>query len=131
DKVNQEFMEALGKRKELKGLFTFYAANYPQYELIIDNELAMQKGVSIGKAMENLDILIGSTYEQEFTRFNTFFKLYTQDGTAYRKLPSYIMEYYIKSEHAEMVPCAAFMTMRKIHSTNDITPFNPYTSDSI
>ncbi len=35
DKVNQEFMEALRRRKELTGLFTFYAANYPQYELII------------------------------------------------------------------------------------------------
>ena len=35
------------KRKELTGLFTFFAANYPQYELVIDNEVAMQKGVSI------------------------------------------------------------------------------------
>lgn len=131
DKVNQEFMEALGKRKELKGLFTFYAANYPQYELIIDNELAMQKGVSIGKAMENLDILIGSTYEQGFTRFNTFFKVYTQAAPEYRKLPSDLMEYYIKSEHGEMVPYSAFMTMRKIHGPNEITRFNLYTSSSI
>ncbi|MDP2323222.1 MAG: efflux RND transporter permease subunit, partial [Gammaproteobacteria bacterium] len=61
DQINQEFMAALGKRKELSGLFTFYAANYPQYELEIDNQAAMQKGVSIGKAMDNLNILIGST----------------------------------------------------------------------
>ena len=48
------------------GIFTFFAANYPQYELVIDNAAAMQKGVSIGQvfSMENLDILIGSTYEQ-------------------------------------------------------------------
>ncbi|HNU43292.1 MAG TPA: efflux RND transporter permease subunit, partial [Cyclobacteriaceae bacterium] len=62
DKINTEFMNALHQRKELTGLFTFFAANYPQYELIIDNELAMQKGISIGRAMENLNILIGSTY---------------------------------------------------------------------
>jgi len=53
DKINQEFMDNLRKRKELTGLFTFFAANYRQYELEIDNEAAMQKGVSIGKAMEN------------------------------------------------------------------------------
>ncbi|MCB0512292.1 MAG: efflux RND transporter permease subunit, partial [Bacteroidetes bacterium] len=29
DKVNKEFMANLGKRKELTGLFTFFAANYP------------------------------------------------------------------------------------------------------
>ena len=56
DKINQEFMENLRKRPELKGLFTFFAANYPQYELEFNNELAMQKGVSIGDAMENLNI---------------------------------------------------------------------------
>ena len=68
DRINREFMDALGERKELSGLFTFYAANYPQFELIVDNERAMQKGVSIGKALSNLDILIGSTYEQGFVR---------------------------------------------------------------
>ena len=59
--VTDKFMAALTKRKELKSLFTFFASNYPQYELIINNDVAMQKGVSIGKAMDNLYILIGST----------------------------------------------------------------------
>ena len=68
-------MEALEKRPELKGLFTFYSANYPQYELKINNKIAMQKGVTISKAMENLNILIGSTYEQGFIRFGRFFKV--------------------------------------------------------
>src|SRR5690606_8276087 len=30
EKVNDEFMDALRSRAELKGLFTFFAANYPQ-----------------------------------------------------------------------------------------------------
>ncbi|MEQ9209830.1 MAG: efflux RND transporter permease subunit, partial [Pseudomonadales bacterium] len=59
DKVNKQFIDDMSKRKELTGLFTFFAANYPQYELELDNKVAMQKGVSIGKAMENLNILIG------------------------------------------------------------------------
>ncbi|MBV6485763.1 MAG: Efflux pump membrane transporter BepE [Flavobacteriales bacterium] len=131
DKVNTMFMEALHKRPELTGLFTFFAANYPQYELIIDNELAMQKGVSIGKAMKNLDILIGSTYEQGFVRFNTFFKVYTQSAPEYRKLPKDIMNLFIKSEHGEMVPYSAFMKMEKKQGPNEITRFNLYTSSSI
>lgn len=131
DKVNADFMEALRKRPELAGLFTFFAANYPQYELIIDNELAMQKGVSIGKAMENLDILIGSTYEQGFVRFNTFFKVYTQADPEFRKLPKDILNLYIKSEHGEMVPYSAFMRMEKKQGPNEITRFNLYTSSSI
>lgn len=131
DEVNKKFMEALQKRKELTGLFTFFAANYPQYELIIDNELAMQKGVSIRKAMENLDILIGSTYEQGFVRFNTFFKVYTQSAPEYRKLPSDVLNLYVKNVHDEMVPYSSFMTMKKTQGPNEITRFNLYTSSSI
>lgn len=131
DKVNTEFMTALGERQELAGLFTFFAANYPQYELIIDNELAMQKGVSIGKAMDNLDILIGSTYEQGFIRFNTFFKVYTQAGPQYRKLPSDVLSLFIKNDHGDMVPYSSFMKMKKTQGPNEITRFNLYTSSSI
>jgi len=131
DKVNMEFMEALKQRKELSGLFTFYAANYPQYEIVIDNEKAMQKGVSIGAAMENLNILIGSTYEQGFTRFNTFYKVYTQSGPEYRRLPSDILNLYVKNNRDEMVPYSSFVTMKKTQGPNEITRFNLYTSSSI
>ncbi|MCS7003755.1 MAG: efflux RND transporter permease subunit [Cytophagales bacterium] len=131
DKVNTQFMEALKARKELSGLFTFYAANYPQYEILIDNQTAMQKGVSIGKAMENLNILIGSTYEQGFTRFNNFFKVYTQASPEYRRLPSDLLKLFVKNEKGEMVPYSSFMTLRKTQGPNEITRFNLYTASFI
>jgi HAE1 family hydrophobic/amphiphilic exporter-1 len=131
DKINQEFMAALGKRKELTGLFTFYAANYPQYELEIDNKAAMQKGVSIGKAMDNLNILIGSTYEQGFIRFNNFFKVYTQASPEFRRYPSDVLNYYVKNEEGEMVPYSSFMKMKKKQGPNEITRYNLYNSATI
>ncbi|MFN0062978.1 MAG: efflux RND transporter permease subunit [Myxococcaceae bacterium] len=131
DRINQSFMDELRKRKELTGLFTFYAANYPQYELVIDNAAAMQKGVSIGKAMENLGILIGSTYEQGFIRFGQFFKVYTQAAPEYRRLPSDILQLYVKSDRDEMVPYSAFMTMKKQQGPNEITRYNLYNSAAI
>jgi HAE1 family hydrophobic/amphiphilic exporter-1 len=131
DKINQNFMAELRKRKELTGLFTFYAANYPQYELVIDNQLAMQKGVSIDKAMNNLDIMIGSTYEQGFIRFNNFFKVYTQALPEFRRFPTDVLNYYVKNENGEMVPYSAFMTMKKKLGPNEITRYNLYNSATI
>lgn len=131
DKVNQDFMAELGKRKELTGLFTFYAANYPQYELEIDNKAAMQKGVSIGKAMENLNILIGSTYEQGFIRFNNFFKVYTQASPEFRRYPTDVLNYYVKNEDGEMVPYSSFMKLKKQQGPNEITRYNLYNSATI
>ncbi|MFP9098946.1 efflux RND transporter permease subunit [Flavobacterium sp. RHBU_24] len=131
DKINKNFMAELGKRKELTGLFTFFAANYPQYELVIDNNLAMQKGVSIGKAMDNLDILIGSTYEQGFIKFNRFFKVYVQSDPKYRRLPSDVLNLFIKNDQGEMVPYSAFMKLVKTQGPNEITRYNMYNSAAI
>jgi HAE1 family hydrophobic/amphiphilic exporter-1 len=104
DALNQEFMANLRKRPELAGLFTFYAANYPQYELVVDPALAMQKGVSVKRAMENLDVLIGSTSEQGFIRFGNFFKVYVQASPEFRRLPTDLLTLYVKNDRDEMVP---------------------------
>lgn len=131
DKINKEFITNLSKRKELTGVFTFFAANYPQYELEFDNNAAMQKGVSIGKAMENLNILIGSTYEQGFIRFGQFFKVYVQSSPEFRSLPSDILNLYVKNDHGEMVPYSSFMKLKKTQGPNEITRYNMYNSASI
>ena len=131
DKVNTAFVEALKKRKELTGLFSFYSAKYPQYEIFIDNKMAMQKGVSVGAAMENLNIMIGSTYEQGFIRFNNFYKVYTQAGPEFRKQPSDILNMFIKNDHGDMVPYSAFMKIQKTQGPNEIARYNLYTSSLI
>jgi HAE1 family hydrophobic/amphiphilic exporter-1 len=130
-KVTNDFMAALGKRKELTGLFTFYSANYPQYELEIDNQLAMQKGVSIGRAMNTLSILIGSTYELGFIKFQRFFKVFVQASPEFRRLPEDVMNLYVKNDRDEMVPFSAFMRIKKMQGPNEINRFNMYSTAAI
>ncbi|MBY8961494.1 efflux RND transporter permease subunit [Flavobacterium sp. D11R37] len=131
DRIQKKFLDDLGKRKEVTGLFSFFAANYPQYELVMDNDLAMQKGVSIGKAMDNLNIMIGSTYEQGFIKFDRFFKVYVQSDPKYRRLPSDILNMFVKNEEGEMVPYSAFMKLKKTQGPNEITRYNMYNSAAI
>ncbi len=129
--VTDKFMAALKKRKEVTNLFTFYAANYPQYELIINNDVAMQKGVSIKTAMDNLNILIGSTWEQGFIRFNQFYKVFVQAKPEFRRYPEDLNNLFVKNDKGEMVPYSAFMTIKKKQGLNEITRYNLYTSAAI
>lgn len=124
--VTDQFMEALGKRKELKGLFTFFAANYPQYEILIDNDVAMQKGISIRDAMDNLSIVIGSTWEQGFVRFGQFYKVYVQAAPEFRRYPRDLDNMFVKNDHGEMVPYSAFMKIEKTQGLNEISRYNLY-----
>ncbi|GIW79362.1 MAG: multidrug transporter AcrB [Gemmatales bacterium] len=129
--VTDRFLAALSKRKEVTNLFTFYTADYPQYELIIDNQAAMQKGVTIKKALDQLNILIGSTYEQGFILFGMFYKVYVQALPEFRRYPKDLDNMFVKNEHGEMVPYSSFMKIKKKQGLNEITRYNVYPSAAI
>lgn len=131
ERVKNDFMAELGKRKELTGLFTFFSANYPQYEIEIDNQLAMQKGVTIGNAMNTLSIFVGSTYELGFIKYQRFFKVFVQAAPEYRKLPGDIMNLYVKSDYGDMVPFSSFMKIKKKQGANEINHYNMYNTAAI
>ncbi len=131
-KVTQDFMKALQKRKELTALFTFYRTDYPQYELVFDNKVAMQKGVTIGEALDNLSLMVGSTYDIGFIKYGRFFKVFVQADPSYRKLPSDILNtMYLKNDKGEMVPYSSFMKMKKKQGIYEINRYNMYTTASI
>ena len=129
--INDRFIAALEKRKEVGSVFTFYASDYPQYEVVINNDVAMQKGVSIQNALNNLNILIGSTYEQGFVRFNQFYKVYVQAWPEFRRMPKDLDDLFVRNEKGEMVPYSSFMTLKKSQGLNEITRYNLYPSAAI
>ena len=131
EKVKNDFMSELEKRKELSGVFSFYSANYPQYEIEIDNQLAMQKGVSIGNAMNTLSIFVGSTYELGFIKYQRFFKVFVQASPEFRKLPEDVLNMWVKNNKDEMVPFSAFMKIKKTQGANEINRYNMYTAAGI
>ncbi|GAB3820439.1 hypothetical protein GCM10028895_20570 [Pontibacter rugosus] len=81
--------------------------------------------------MENLNIMIGSTYEQGFIKFGQFFKVYVQSDPQFRRLPSDVMKLYVKNDQGEMVPYSAFMKLKKTQGPNEVTRFNMYNSAAI
>jgi len=129
--VTEKFMAALGKRKEVKGLFTFFANNYPQYEVVINNDVAMQKGVSIADAMDNLSIVIGSTWEQGFVRFGQFYKVFVQASPEFRRYPDDLSNMFVKNDKGDMVPYSSFITIKKRQGMNEINRYNLYPSAAI
>jgi HAE1 family hydrophobic/amphiphilic exporter-1 len=104
-RVPETFMDDLLKRKNLEGLFTFFASNYPQYELVIDNDMAMQKGVSIANAMESLSLVVGSDVQAE---------------RKFRRLAEDFSHLFVKNERGEMVPYSSFMQLKKKQGSHEI-----------
>ncbi|HVX11880.1 MAG TPA: efflux RND transporter permease subunit [Pirellulales bacterium] len=129
--VTETFLEELGKRKEVKGLFTFFASNYPQYDIVINNDVAMQKGVTIFDALDTLSTLVGSTWQQGFVRFGQFYKVFVQAKPQFRRYPDDLENIFVKNDKGDMVPLSSFMTLKQQQGLNEINRYNLYPSAAI
>ncbi len=101
---SETFMDDLLKRKSLEGLFTFLARHYPQYELVIDYDAAMQNGVSIADALENLLVFVGGDVQAERT---------------FRKLAGDLPSLSVKNDRGEWVRYSLFMELKKKLGLNE------------
>ncbi len=97
----------------------------------MNNDVAMQKGVTIKDALDNLSIVIGSTWEQGFVRFGQFFKVYVQAAPEFRRFPEDFKNLFVKNDRGEMVPYSAFMSLKKRQGLNEINRYNLYPSAAI
>jgi HAE1 family hydrophobic/amphiphilic exporter-1 len=129
--LEAKFLQALSHRRELAGVFTFFSNDYPQYQIVVDNETARQKGISVRDALQDLAIRIGSTYEQGFIRFGKFYKVYVQAAPEYRRTPQDLDSMFTMNKNGEMVPYSAFMKLVKQQGRNEIVRYNLYPSAAI
>ena len=131
EQVSKDFVKALNKRPEIGSAFTFYSASYPQYMLRVNNDIAEQKGVTIGSAMDNLSTMIGSDYETGFIRFGKPYKVIVQASPQYRAFPENLLGLTVKNNQGAMVPYADFMLLQKVYGMSEITRHNLYNSAEV
>lgn len=129
--TTSNFILALGKRPELKDVFTSFNPSFPQYVIHIDKDLAAQKGISVENAMNNLQSLIGSFYATNFIRFGQLYKVMIQADPQYRAQPEDILKLTVKNDQGEMVPYLLFSHMEKVYGPEQLTRYNMYTSAMI
>jgi HAE1 family hydrophobic/amphiphilic exporter-1 len=121
----------VNKRPEIGRAFSFYSASYPQYMLKMNDDVALQKGVAPGKALNNLATLVGSDYETGFIRFGKPYKVLVQAAPQYRAFPEDLLKLNAKNDQGEMVPYADFMTLQKTYGMSEITRHNLYNSAEV
>jgi HAE1 family hydrophobic/amphiphilic exporter-1 len=126
--VLRQFIADLRARSEIGSAFTIFNANYPQYEVSVDMDRAAAKGVTVDAALASLQTMLGSEYATNFIRFGQMYKVMVQAAPEYRATPEDILKFQVRGDRGEMVPLAAFMTLRKTYGVDQLTRYNMYPS---
>jgi multidrug efflux pump subunit AcrB len=100
DKANpnsEAVLDELLNRPSLASLFDFLTNHYRPWELIIDGDVAMQKGVSVANALEKLSQGAEGAVEAE---------------AKFRNLVEELSQSSVTSDRGEMVPYRLFMQLK-------------------
>lgn len=87
----------------LKGLFTSFSAGTPRLSVNVRRDLAEAMNVDISQVLDTLQVLLGSSYVNDFDYINRSYRVYVQADKGYRVEPKSLLQYYVKNRAGNMV----------------------------
>src|SRR5262249_43748050 len=131
-KVVDELMRAAHDKPDFLRIgFTTFSAKSPQLYLDIDRTMAESLGVSVGDVSQTLQTYLGSTYVNQFNKFNQSFQVRLQAEAARRRRLSDIGQLYVATASEQMVPLAALLDARRVLGSELVTRYTLYPAASL
>lgn len=127
-KVSEKFLTALNQRKEIQIAYTAFRSDYPQLEMIIDEEKAAQLHVEVKDVLATMQAYYGSKQVSDFNRFGKYYRVMLQAEVADRAKPSSLEEVQVKNINDEMVPINAIVDLKPVLGPETVTRYNLYNS---
>jgi HAE1 family hydrophobic/amphiphilic exporter-1 len=115
----------------LTGLFTQFTANDPQLVVTIDRQQAKTLGLSLADVTDTMQILLGSTYVNDFDFNNRSYRVYVQADQQFRSNPADIEKYYVRTPQGRMTQLSNLVSVREGTAPKAITHFNLFRSATI
>jgi len=119
-------IQAGNAERELRGLFTSFRSDVPQYRVELDRPKAKALGVSLSDVFQALQTYLGGTYVNDFDRFGRVFRVYAQAEAGERASPEDVHRLYTRSSSGEMVPLSTLLTVRRIVGPREIPHYNAF-----
>jgi multidrug efflux pump len=115
----------------LQGVFTSFRADTPWVELVIDREQAKDRGVSIDDVRTTLEANLGSYYINDFNRFGRTWQVNVQARASFRQSIEDVKQLKVRNNLGEVVPLAAFSTVRFRSGPVMVMRYNMYEAAAI
>ena len=130
----QSAEELLGKARK-SGRFTTVSSAYrptvPKYYLDIDQEKARKLQVPTDELFQTLQTYFGSTYVNDFNRFEHVYKVMLMANDDARARESDLTQIKVRNLKGEMVPISTFVQSRMDVGPDVVYHFNMYPSTKI
>ena len=131
NKNAQQFLGALMQRPEIQFAQTSFNVNYPQYQMDINVERAMQSGITVSTILSTLQNYIGGFYATDFTLYGKQYRVMVQSLPEARKDLNSLNNLFVKTASGTMAPITEFVTLTRTFGPQSLSRYNLFTSVSI
>jgi HAE1 family hydrophobic/amphiphilic exporter-1 len=129
--VSNMFLGELMKRPEIAMAFTSFKADYPQYDMIVDDVKAEQLSVNVKDIMQTMQAYFGSAQASDFNRFGKYYRVMVQADKADRSASSAMDGIFVKNRLGEMVPINTLVTLKRVYGPETASRYNLFNSIGI
>jgi len=129
--LTQQVIAKATETGQVTGLRSSFTANDPQFVVEVDRDKARALGLPMREVTEALQVLLGSSYVNDFDFNNRAYRVYVQADQAFRATPDDLRRYYARASNGRMVPLDAVVRMRETTAPAVINHFNLFRSTEI
>ncbi|GGC74369.1 efflux RND transporter permease subunit [Chelatococcus reniformis] len=126
--VVQQLIQNASTQSALQRVNTTFKADVKQFRLEVDRIKAETLGVTVGQVFSTLEAFLGSTYVNQFTKFNNVFQVYVQADSIFRLRPQDVLALKVKAGNGTMVPIGTLASLKEEVGPPLITLYNLYPS---
>ena len=127
----QKFLTALMQRPEIQFAQTSFNVDYPQYQMDINVERAMQSGIAVSTILSTLQNYIGGFYATDFTLYGKQYRVMVQALPEARKDLNSLNSLYVKTGNGDMAPISEFVTLNRTFGAQSLSRYNLFTSVAV
>ena len=120
------YMAEARKRPEFANINSIFRNSVPQYKVTLDTDKAQTLGVPVTDVYNALQTFLGGLYVNDFNRFGRTWRVLLQGEPEYRKQPSDINRFYVRTSGNDMVPLSTLVRVEPMTGPEVIYRYNRY-----
>jgi multidrug efflux pump len=121
-----QLVAASRSRPELQNVISTFRDTVPQYKIDVDRDKVQTQGVPITDVYDALQTFLGGLYVNDFNRFGRTWRVYLQAEPSFRRQPSNVNRFYVRTGGGDMVPLSTLAKTEPVVGPEVIYRYNRY-----
>ena len=131
EQAGAELAGAANQQPDLKSVLATFRSTYPNIYLDIDRTKALGLKVPLQSVFNTIQTYLGSTYVNDFNKFNRTWQVRVQGDSMFRRNPEDISKLFVRNKDAKMIPLGSLINARYEVGPMRVDRYNLYPTAKI